>query len=333
MQLREQVPLSLLTTFKVGGAARYVAECRSVEDVREAVAFAVREGLPYSPLGEGSNLLAPDEGYEGMLLHLRIPDFEVRDDGLVIAGAGVIWDQVVRQAGLRGLWGIENLAGIPGTIGAAPVQNIGAYGAEFADTLVYVDAYDASANEVLRLSATECAFGYRESRFKKEPSLIIASVALQLSRDGAPKVEYKDLAARADAGEPLTTPREIADAVRSVRSYKFPNLQEYGTGGSFFKNPIIPEAAYEALKARYDGIPGFPVAGGVKVPLAWILDHVLSLRGYALGNASLFKRQPLVLVAHKGATAGDVNALASDVTRKVFDATGIRIEREVRSLV
>lgn len=333
MQLRENVPLPLLTTFKVGGDARYVAECSSIEDIKEAVAFAKKEGVPYVPLGEGSNILAPDQGYEGVLLHLRIPDFEVLDDGLVIAGAGVIWDQVVRQAGLRSLWGIENLAGIPGTIGAAPVQNIGAYGAELADTLVYVDAYDVSTDKVLRLSATECAFGYRESRFKKEPSLIITSVALQLSRDGAPSVGYKDLAARADAGERFTTPKEIADAVRSVRSYKFPNLQEFGTGGSFFKNPIIPEAAYEALKARYDGIPGFPVTGGVKVPLAWILDHVLSLRGYALGNASLFERQPLVLIAHKGATAGDVDTLASDVARKVFDATGIRIEREVQSLV
>ncbi|HYE23342.1 MAG TPA: UDP-N-acetylmuramate dehydrogenase [Candidatus Paceibacterota bacterium] len=332
MQLREHVPLSLLTTFKIGGKARYVAECKTVNDVADAVAFAKREDLPYVPLGEGSNLLAPDAGYPGVIIHLRIPDLSVRDDGLLVAGAGVVWDQAVRQAGLRGLWGIENLAGIPGTIGAAPVQNIGAYGAELADTLVHVDAYNARTNEHIRLTAKECALGYRESRFKREPELIITSVTLQLSRDGGPRIDYKDLATRALAGERLTTPKEIAAVVRSVRSLKFPDLREYGTGGSFFKNPIISDKEYEALSARYKGMPGFPVLGGVKVPLAWILDNVLALRGYALRNASLFERQPLVLVAHRGASASDIDALALDVAKKVFDATGIHIEREVRSL-
>ena len=332
MELREHVLLSTLTTFKVGGAARYVVECLTKEDVMEAVAFARSEGLPFMALGEGSNMLAADEGYEGVVLLIRIPGLAIDEGGVLVAGAGVNWDSVVREAGERSLWGIENLAGIPGTIGAAPVQNIGAYGAELRDTLLYVEVFDTRTDSVYQIDAADCALGYRESRFKKDPSLIITKVALSLSREGSPRVSYKDLAARAEAGERLTTPTEIGEVVRQVRSRKFPDLNEYGTGGSFFKNPVITSDEYEALRARYPEMPGFTVADGIKVPLAWILDNVLSLRGYALGPVSLFAHQPLVLVAGKGAHARDVDQLADDVARKVFDATNIRIEREVRSM-
>jgi len=332
MVVREHIPLSSLTTLKVGGNARYVAECASVEDVREAVSFAHTHGIPLYVLGEGSNLLAPDMGYEGLILHMRILGMEIQEDGVLIAGAGTIWDDAVRQAAARGLWGIENLAAIPGTIGAAPVQNIGAYGTELSDTLLYVEVLDIRSDELLTLSAKECALGYRESRFKKEPGLIITKVALQLSKEGEPKVAYKDLAACKEAGMPLSTPKEVGDAVRSVRAKKFPDLREYGTAGSFFKNPTVPVAVYEELAKRYDGMPGFRSEAGVKIPLAWVLDNVLALRGYTKGYASLFERQPLVLVTHDGAHATDVDALAADVTEKVFDATSIRIEREVRTL-
>ena len=332
MEVRERIPLAVLTTLKVGGPARYVADCTSVEDVRDAVSFAKAHSLPFFPLGEGSNVLASDAGYEGLIIRMRIPGMEVLEDGTVIAGAGVIWDQVVRQAALRGLWGIENLAAIPGTIGAAPVQNIGAYGAELADTLLYVEALNIATGEIETLDAKECGLGYRESRFKHEPNLLITKVALKLSRDGEPRVNYKDLQARKEAGDALTTPKEIGDVVRGVRAQKFPDLREYGTAGSFFKNPVITNDAYDALRMQYPDMPGFPGESGVKVPLAWVLDYVLALRGYTKGNASLFIRQPLVLVTNSDACAADVNALAEDVAQKVFDATRISIEREVRTL-
>jgi len=332
MTLRENIPLSVLTTLKVGGDARYVAECVSVEDVQEALAFAKGKNIPFFPLGEGSNVLAPDAGYEGLIIHMRLPDLVVEGDGTLIAGAGVIWDQVVRQAGLRGLWGIENLAGIPGTMGAAPVQNIGAYGAELADTLIYVDALDANTGEALRISKDACDLGYRDSRFKRERQLLITSVALKLSANGEPRVSYKDLAARKEAGDSLATPKEIADVVRSVRSVKFPDLSEHGTAGSFFKNPVVPTQKYEELAKRFPSVPGFEVEQGVKIPLAWLLDNVLALRGFSIGSVSLFERQPLVLVTDTGARAHDVDALAELVAQKVFEETKICIEREVRSL-
>ena len=333
MTIRERVPLSQLTTLRVGGPARFVAECEHEDDVRTALDFAKERGLPWRLLGSGSNVLARDAGYEGVLLHMRIGacDFEdERERATIIAGAGIVWDELVRRAADKGLWGIENLAGIPGTVGAAPVQNIGAYGAELRDTFLFVDAYDAGRGNAQRLGADACGFGYRESRFKQEPQLIILRVALRLSRLPAPKLSYADLAALATAGEELDTPAKIGEAVRTIRAGKFPDLRKYGTAGSFFKNPILTQEAYRVLCTRYPGLPGFASDYGIKVPLAWILDHVLDLRGFSQGKARLFERQPLVIVTETGASSDDVDRCADEVVKRVFEATGITLEREVR---
>lgn len=334
MIVHERVPLSSLTTLKVGGEARYVIECWNERDVREALAFARTRDLPFYVLGQGSNVCAPDAGYEGVVFQLT--DASCRIDGdreaIAVCGAGLSWDAFVDLVTERELWGVENLAGIPGTVGAAPVQNIGAYGAELADTFLWLDAVDARTGAVTRFHNSVSQFGYRDSRFKRDPELIIFRVALQLSTGGAPRVSYPDLARLVEAGRVLATPAEIAAAVREVRSRKFPDLRECGTAGSFFKNPVISQDAYKALVARYPGLPAFAMGDSVKVPLAWILDNVLSLRGYSKGPARLFEQQPLVLVTSHGARACDVEALASEVAARVFDATGITIEREVRSM-
>lgn len=255
----------------------------------------------------------------------------VEQDGYIetVIGGGVSWDIFVQECAVRSLWGVENLAGIPGTVGAAPVQNVGAYGAETADTLLWVDCYDTETDTHIRIEAVDCAFGYRESRFKKEPNLIITRVAFKLTPIGTPNTAYADLARLT---VPLTTPGEIGEAVREVRSKKFPDLAGYGSAGSFFKNPVVSNEAYAELQTRYPELPGFPTDQGTKIPLAWILDHVLSLRGFRVDHAWLFENQPLVLVTEDGATAENVEALACAVTEQVFAATGIRIEREVRSL-
>lgn len=333
MIVHKQVPLSSLTTLKVGGPARYVVECLTADDVREGVLFAREQGVPFAPLGEGSNVLASDHGYDGVVLHIRIGGIETdesQDTVLLQAGAGVIWDTLVDLAIARGLWGVENLAGIPGTVGAAPVQNIGAYGAELADTLEFVDTINTETGEEKRLLKSECEFGYRESRFKREKHLVITRVALRLQKSGAPQVGYKDLQARLNAGEPLRTPREIARTVRTVRAQKFPDLRVLGTAGSFFKNPFISATEYDRLRGEYPELPGFIAGDVVKIPIAWILDHALTFRGFSMGPVSLFERQPLVLVAEPGASASDVESLAQHVASEVERTTGIRIEREVR---
>lgn len=334
--VREGVLLSELTTFKTGGPARYLADCASEEDVRAALAFARERGLPFIVIGEGSNLLASDEGYDGLLMRMRSEglSFLPQSDGrvLVEAEAGVSWERVVTEAAARGLWGIENMAGIPGTVGAAPVQNIGAYGMDLVQTFAHADVLDAGTGSIVRLAAGDCGFSYRESRFKRERNLVILSVGLLLRPDGAPQTLYSDLVRLTEAGEPLRTPEEIGNAVRRVRAGKFPDLRTSGTAGSFFKNPIVSEEAYAALAARYADIPRYPADRGVKIPLAFILDRVLGLKGYRQGKAYLFGNQPLVVVADSGARARDIDALADEIAKRVMDATGIAIEREVRSV-
>ena len=336
MTVEENVLLKTITTLRVGGPARAVAHCTTVDDIREALAYARERHLPFYPLGEGSNVLAHDEGYAGVVLQIALPGltFETQPDDttLMSAGAGVSWDEAVEAAAERGLWGIENLAGIPGFMGAAPVQNIGAYGMELKDTFAYADVIDTATNEVHRLTREECAFGYRDSRFKHEPNLIITSVTLRLKSEGTPKIEYGDLQRARDEGVDLTTPRAIGIAVRAIRSHKFPDRTQFGTAGSFFKNPVISESAYAKLAERYGTVPRFPNPNGVKIPLAFVLDKVLGLRGHRKGPAWLFGAQPLVLVVDADGEAKDVEALATEIETRVKEATDITIEREVRSM-
>lgn len=333
MIVREYIPLRELTTLRVGGVARYVVECSTHDDVVAALELAREQKLPWRVLGEGSNVLALDEGFPGVLIVMRSGAVEEKDTGgacVLSADAGVHWDSLVRAAAERGLWGIENLAGIPGTVGAAPVQNIGAYGSEVRDTIVSVEALDTDTNEITTFTNEVCEFGYRDSRFKRESRFIILSVAFVLKHNGTPALAYKDLTVQAEAGIDLSTPARIGNAVRSIRAQKFPNLSEYGTAGSFFKNPTIATDTYASLRSVYEGLPGFPNAEGVKIPLAFVLDKILSLRGHREGNVSLFERQPLVLVADHGATQKEIDAFANGIAMRVHDATGITIEREVR---
>jgi UDP-N-acetylmuramate dehydrogenase len=333
MTIRESIPFPALATFKTGGVAAYVVDCESESDVRDALAFAAERNLPWYVLGGGSNILPPDEGYAGVIIRPRLPrlSFTESEAGITaVAEAGVVWDEFVSEACARGLWGVENLAGIPGLVGGAPIQNIGAYGADVSQTIEWVEALDPATGEVKRFSNEECAFGYRDSRFKRTPGFIILRAAVRLSADPAPRLGYADLARLRDAGEPLETPAEIAAAVRAIRARKFPDLSREGTAGSFFKNPHIPSGAYAALKEKYPELPGFPAGETVKVPLAWILDRVLNLRGFREGRARLFEAQPLVIAADAGATSGEVMALAERVAEKVKEATNIELEWEVR---
>jgi len=335
MDIREQVLLSSLTTFKVGGPAAYLVTCERVEDIQEALAFGRERSLPYYLIGGGSNVLAPDNGYEGVIVLIRTSGVTFTEEGnsvLVHCASGVSWDDLVMQAAERSLWGIENLAGIPGTVGAAPIQNIGAYGAELSGTLVAVDVIEAATGEACRLTKEECMLGYRDSRFKHELNLVVTGVTLSLTKDGTPKIEYKDLLALKEQGVDLSTPLAIGKAVRSVRAGKFPDLATTGTAGSFFKNPILTPERYAELKEKYGEVPSFPHPSGVKIPLAFVLDRVLGLRGFRQGPAWLFGSQPLVLALDREGTASDAESLARLVEQKVYDATGITIEREVRTM-
>ncbi|MBI3572140.1 UDP-N-acetylmuramate dehydrogenase [Candidatus Kaiserbacteria bacterium] len=335
MNIREHTRLAPFTTFRVGGEAQLFTACETEEEVSAAVAHARDRGVPFLPFGSGSNILVPDEGVSGLAAKIEINriSFEERGDTVdVSAGAGVVWDALVQEAAARNLWGIENLAGIPGTVGGAPIQNIGAYGAELADTFLYADAIDAASGTRQCIDTPAARFGYRDSVFKKNRNLILTRIVLRLSRTPKPHLAYRDLADARGRSEPLNSPGEIGAAVRRIRSAKFPDLAQEGTAGSFFKNPVVSRATADALVKKFPSLPIFPRAGGsVKLSLAWLLDHALALKGFAVRQARLFERQPLVIVASRGASAHDIDACAQEVEKRVQNATGITLVREVET--
>lgn len=333
MNPQEHVPLAPFTTFHIGGPARVFIEAQNEKDIEDAIALARERGFPLHVLGGGSNILVPDAGVDGIVLRVRLAGIAFESDGadtLLVASAGESWDAVVDAAGARGIFGIENLAGIPGTSGGAAVQNIGAYGAELADVFEYADTIDRATGAHARIGKKDAALAYRTSFFKHNRDRIITKVALRFPPGAAPDISYPDLVRARSASESLATPVEIARAVRAIRAKKFPRNGAEGTAGSFFKNPVLSRELADSLRARFPDLPVFPQADGrVKVALAWLLDHALSLKGYAQGPVRLYENQPLVIVASAGAHARDVDALARYVAERVQKELGISIEREV----
>ncbi len=336
MNVETSVPLAPLTTFRIGGLARVYIPIHTEEEAESAVALARDRGLPLFVLGAGSNILIPDSGFDGVVLHMQMREMTIEDRGEhaeLIAGAGALWEDVVDAACVHGLHGIENLAGIPGTLGGAAVQNIGAYGAEFAPVFAYADVLDSTTGAKRRITKEEALFAYRTSTFKQHSELVITRIALTLKKNASLHTQYADLAQVVESGVALATPADVAKVVRAIRARKFPAGKDEGTAGSFFKNPIITQALAASLVEQFPGLPTFPLENGmVKIPLAWILDHVLSLKGYAKGPVRLYEKQPLVLVAQAGARSADVDALANDICARVYEATQITIEREVETI-
>ncbi len=334
INIKKNIELAPLTTLGVGGVAQRFVDVSSVEDVVEALGEAKRLGVGVAVLGGGSNTLVPDVGVQGVVMHISISGIELveeMDGVLLVVGAGVAWDDVVKYSSEHGLWGIENLAAIPGTAGAAPVQNIGAYGKELSSVFEWADVVERKSGNTKRIGRSDAMFGYRESFFKKENAWVITRVALRLSRAGVPDISYKDIAEASAVGEALRTPTQIMNAVRAVRAEKMPS-SEFGSAGSFFKNPVITQELYTKLHTRFPGLPGFPVTSGMKVPLAWILDNILDLRNVSFGAARLYEKHLLVLVTTSGATEADVNTCAHKVCARVYAETGITVEREVQTL-
>lgn len=324
MIIEEHVSLAELTTFRLGGAARFFVRVKNIEELQAALSFAKTKAVPVLLLGGGSNLLIGGD-INGLVVKLELAGI-VQEEGLVIAAAGESWDGFVAWTVREGLWGIENLSGIPGSVGAAPVQNIGAYGVEVKDTIAWVEAFDTFADVVVRLPADACNFSYRMSRFKQEPGrFIILRVAFALKRDGTPRTAYRDL-----SGAENLSLAQLRAKVLDIRAQKFPDLSVEGTAGSFFLNPVLAQPQADALIAQYPELPHFPAPGGVKVSLAWLLDKALGLKGVREGGARLFEKQPLVIVAERGAASADVQRLVEKVSALAKNKLGIDIEAEVR---
>jgi len=350
-ELRENVPLAPHTTIGLGGDARYFWDCASESELREALQFGVERRLPIQVLGGGSNMIFSDAGYPGLVVKIGIQGAALQEAGdavLVQVAAGADWDALVREAVDRGLAGIECLSGIPGTVGATPVQNVGAYGQEIAETLVSVACLDRASLERRQFRADECRFAYRQSRFKREDRdrYIILEVTLRLRKQARPLLRYAELAdevrrtAPIDALAPAAALGAVRDAVLALRRRKSmvlavgdPNARSVG---SFFLNPILGPGALEALRRRLgtmDGpVPTFPAeraggVGGVKVPAAWLVERAGFAKGYRRGGVGISSNHALALVNHHGTTA-ELLALAEPIERAVYDRFGIRLERE-----
>lgn len=337
MNILEHIPLKDLTTMRVGGTARFFTAVRNESELEEALRYAKAHSLAIFVLGGGSNIVVSDAGFNGLVIKNEIYGCEFRDEeggALVTAGAGESWDGLVEATLQRGLWGIENLSYIPGTVGAAPVQNIGAYGVELKDVLERVRAYDIETGEAREFDRGACTFSYRSSYFKETKKYIITSVTLRLKKDSMPKTDYAGIAQElADSGYGLETlsPEEMRRTVIAIRKRKLPDPSETPTAGSFFKNPEVRETVYKKLLETFPDMPGFPTKEGyVKIPLAWIIEHVCSMKGARAGDAHMFEKHALVMVHGGGARASDIQALRERIEGCVFEQVGIQIEPEVQ---
>lgn len=331
MKVEENVSVSSLTTFQVGGTVAFVITVETEHDIPDAVAFARKHGLPLIPLGGGSNLLGRDEYVPVALVRIGLTDHTVHGT-VVSADAGASWDVVVSDTVSRDLWGMENLSAIPGTVGGAVVQNIGAYGAVLGTTCTRVDAYDTHDACYRTFTTPECDFGYRSSVFKEcRDRYIIVRAHFTLSEEPVPILEYADLRARFENTKPALS--DIRDAVCAVRACKFPTLHEYGTAGSFFLNPVVTQSEAALLQKKFPSMPLFTLPeGGIKVPLGWLFEHVLGIRGMSEAGVESWRGQALVITAERGTSATAVRAFAKKIQNRVRSELGLMIEPEVRFL-
>jgi UDP-N-acetylmuramate dehydrogenase len=350
VEVLENVPLAQFTTLGVGGQARWFVETGAEEEILAAVRFARAQEAPYFILGGGSNLLVSDEGFPGVVIRIAGTGSAWKDEGdgnaSIVSGAGTQWDAVVRLAVERECAGIECLAGIPGSVGGTPVQNVGAYGQEVSRAIVSVRAIDLLAEKAVDLSAGECRFGYRRSIFNTTHGgrYAIVRVVYSLTVDGLPNLEYRDVKQYfAERGKYQPTLAQTADAVRVIRASKGMVLKEGDadsrSAGSFFKNPAVPREEVPKLAAiagcRLDKVPQFPAGsdhalghGMVKLSAAWLIELAGFTKGFAMGRAGLSSKHVLAVVNCGGATAAEIIALRDAIVQAVKVRTGIVLEQE-----
>lgn len=335
MQIQTDVPLKDYSTMRLGGIARALATVTTKQDVTDAVAWARERSLPILILGGGSNIIF-SKGYRGLVVINRITGFEVvsedADGATIDIGAGENWDDVVARCVSRNLQGIESLSAIPGTAGATPVQNVGAYGAEIADTLVGVEVYDMLEEAFVTFSKTDCHFGYRTSIFKwpgHNRRYIIVGITLRLNKTMPRPPFYASLQQYLDENHIVEyTPQTIRDAVIAVRAERLPDPSIVANTGSFFKNPQVSASRAEALFAEYPTMPRWPLKDGrFKLAAGWLIEHA-GLRGYAAHGLRTYEQHALVVVNDHAENYSDLLAFKEEIIAKVDEKFGVTLEQE-----
>ena len=335
MDVMTNISLKQYTTMKLGGETRYMATADSASDVVSLYRNARKENLPIFVLGGGSNVITHDEVFEGIVLLNKIKGFEViseTDETTdVKIGAGEVWDEVVEKAIELGLQGIEAMSGIPGTAGAAPVQNVGAYGQEIADALISLEAYDSKTDTIVTISADECDFSYRNSIFrdKEKGRYCILSITLRLNKSEPKPPYYASLQKYIDENDIREVNLSVIRvAVLNIRSEKLPDPAELPSAGSFFKNALVEKWKLEELQKEYSDIPNYAMSDGrYKIPTGWLIDKA-GLRGYRSHGMRVYEKNALVLVNDSATGYDDLAAIREEIVQIVFDKFGIKIEQE-----
>jgi UDP-N-acetylmuramate dehydrogenase len=337
----ERAPLAPHTTLGVGGAAQFMARLADARDLPPLLDWAARQSLPVTVLGGGSNVVVADAGVPGLVLSVELSGETVQHGGdrvEISVGAGEPWEPFVQRCVARGWAGVECLSGIPGRVGATPIQNVGAYGQEVGGTLLSVDVYDAHDRRSLSLPHAECGFAYRTSRFKAADGgrFIVLGARFGLRAGGDGCISYPEIAravAATGAAPTLQSVREVVLRTRRAKSMLLDPLDDNGRScGSFFLNPELDAAQFDVLAGRAPTPPPSyrQAGGGVKVPAAWLIENAGFRRGQRFGAVGISSRHALALVCHEGATSAQVLEAAHRVRDGVFDAFGVRLSPEPR---
>jgi len=335
MNIRTNIPLKNHTTMRLGGNARFMTDVSSAAEIAEIYRNAKGQNLPIFVLGGGSNIIVRDEGYNGIVIRNRITGFDIIDDQpsdvTLKIGGGEVWDSVVQRTVDMHLTGIEAMSGIPGTAGAAPVQNVGAYGQEIADTLLSLEAYDSQTDSFVTLQSNDCGFSYRDSIFRGEATgrYVITSITIKLYKN-APQPPFYAAVEQYLAAHNITlfTPQVIRDAVIAIRADKLPDPKIQPNTGSFFKNAIVEAWQLTDLRANYPDIPTYDMPNGrFKIPTGWLIEQA-GLKGQTLHGMHIHDKNALVLINESATSYADLASARDEIIGAIRDKFRIAIEQE-----
>jgi UDP-N-acetylmuramate dehydrogenase len=331
MQLYENHSLAAYNTFGIDVKADFFVKVHHLPELKLILSNPLYSRFPKLFLGGGSNILFCSD-FKGLVVHLDLKGIEDLGDGLIKVQAGENWHDFVLWSLSKGYFGIENLSLIPGNVGAAPMQNIGAYGVELKDVFEHLEAYHIATGEIHNFDCASCRFGYRESVFKNihKGAYVILSVTFKLRRNANVDTDYGIISEVLNNRGILTpTHKDVSDAVIFIRKSKLPDPKEIGNSGSFFKNPILSLSDFEPIKKKHADVPFYPSGTGqVKVPAAWLIEKA-GWKGKRIGNYGVHEKQALVLVNYGGANGSDIYKLALDIQSSVENQFGVHLNMEV----
>ena len=329
--IRQNYSLKELNSFGFNYSAEFFCEGKTVEECHEFIDFCLKTNKPLKFFGEGTNIVLT-KNIEGGVLKVSIPG-RIKEENIVNFGAGENWNEVVLWSLENQLFGLENLVLIPGTVGAAPIQNIGAYGEEISTKLISLEAINVKTNELISMSNTECKFSYRDSIFKLENNnFLVSSIKLELTKEPKTNTSYKSLnhyLIKDDIDPAYATPFQVCRAVTSIRNKILPHFRDEPNVGSFFKNLTINEQNLNELNKKVSGLPYYKNADGLtyKVPVAFLIENA-GWKGHQQGNVRVSEKHALVLIADKGATSDELLSLSSSIVEDIYKKTQVKLEIE-----